>query len=410
MSARSARSIQAADPSGVLRRAAARNMRNPDYDPSLFHGGKKAADDALNNAVAVTPRRVVEDTVEDRVEPTDMRRLVARKVEVPYTRKVKVPVKTTVIKPVTTQQRVKVKRLVEVPSFKEVEEEYTEVKHREETRDKEIWVKKVVQEKIMVPYEVKKTRKKKVPTTKLQEVEEWQDVEVTVDQAVTTEGYRVDEVQDTRLVEVEEEEVFELVPRFRERIVVGTRELGNLDKDHVGRRLGDRTYTAREVADIEVDQYPSDREKIPAYIYRMRERLGMVIHYSRHNGLSVRTIRRGGPAEDAGLRVGDLITALDGTRVHTLSDFRAAYTRSGETVTFSVERNGTAMSVGVTKKVLNTARGRGMTARGPEAGSSMVYESTWQQGGNTFSSSSFQETRYSARGSARGMQLDLSGM
>ena len=184
------------------------------------------AETLMGQAVNVSEGKLVEDTVDDTPRPSNMRRVVVREVEVPFTRKVKVPIKQTVIEPITVTKRVKVKRLVEVPSTKEVEEEYTEIAHRKKIVKKEVWVKQIVEEEVDEPYEVKKTRMITVPTTKLEEVEEWQTVEVQEDRKVEKDSFRIDEVEDTKLVEVQEEQVFELVPRAVETHVIGAAYVG----------------------------------------------------------------------------------------------------------------------------------------------------------------------------------------
>jgi hypothetical protein len=196
------------------------------------HLDSRDAEALLSKAVNVSEGKLVEDTVDEQPRPSNMRRVVVRQVEVPYTHKVKVPIKQTVIEPVTVTKRVKVKRLVEVPTTKEVEEEYTEIAHRKRTVKKEVWVKKIVEEEVDEPYEVKKTRMITVPTTELEEVEEWQTVEVQEDRKVVKDSFRIDEVEDTKLVEVQEEQVFELVPRAVETHVLGASYVATL-RGHV---------------------------------------------------------------------------------------------------------------------------------------------------------------------------------
>lgn len=340
-----ARSVQAADPTGALRRA------GKAYGHQLTFGAREA-EKVLNTAVKVNDWKVVEDTVDDRPQPTTMRRVLVKQVEVPVVRQVKVPVKTKGIRRVKRQQRVKVKRLVEVPSFKEVEEEYTEVHHRKVMRDKEVWVKKIVQEEVDEPYEVTKTRTKKVPTTSLKEVEQWQTVDVDEDEAVSVDGYRVDDVEDTKLVEVQEEQIYEMVPRPVETHLLGGVDLGLTRHQHIGRHLGERTYTEVEVADVPLDEFPSDKEVVPAMVAHLRQRLGMVISQlsSEHRGVRVKLVRSSYPAERAGLRPGDVITHVDGVPTHTLDVFREVVYTSGKTLTFTVLRRSRTLKISVTKR------------------------------------------------------------
>lgn len=356
-----ASSFSSVDPTGALRKAARSRGYDVDRRGQLVkthhknHNHRQLSMDetrrVMRQAVSMGKTEVVEDTVRDETADTTMRRVLVRRVEVPVNRRVKVPVRTTAIEPVTRTQRVKVKRLVEVPSYKEVEEEYTEVAHRTVMRDKEIWVKKVVQEAVEEPYEVKKTRVKRVPVTELKEVEEWQDVAVTEDEAVTREGYRVDEVQDTKVIEVQEEQVYELVPRPLETRYIGALELGMSGKRHIGRSVGDRTYLAEDVAGIELDKYPSI-DIAPMLIQHLRQRLGLVVCQRRgeHSGVRVKLVRSGFPAATAGLRPGDVITHVDGRCTHTLSEFRNAVYKSRKTLNFTVVRSGSSMRISVTKR------------------------------------------------------------
>jgi serine protease Do len=69
-------------------------------------------------------------------------------------------------------------------------------------------------------------------------------------------------------------------------------------------------------------------------------------------------IERGGPAEQAGLRDGDIIVAFDGAAIERSAQLRrlAADTRPGTTVNLTVLRNGTARHVTVTLAELESER------------------------------------------------------
>lgn len=103
-------------------------------------------------------------------------------------------------------------------------------------------------------------------------------------------------------------------------------ELGIYKKRHITRHLGDRTYYADEVADIELDEFPDDREVVSVHVRHMRQMIGLVVHghASGDPGVRVKLVRSNYPAERAGLRPGDLITHVDGMAAHGLDDFRAA--------------------------------------------------------------------------------------
>jgi hypothetical protein len=181
-----------------------------------------------------------------------VKRKVTRQVTVPFTRKVKVAVKTTKIVPcmeevgeadialcvtcvlrthqqheinaaktnsliftkhsphslpVSPQRRIRTTKLVEVPVMQMVDEEYTEIEERQAVRDKEIWVKKIVPETYIERVPVRKTRQVQRNGTEIREVEDWQVVNVPGNRTVEVAGYRIDEVEDQKMVEVEEFQV-----------------------------------------------------------------------------------------------------------------------------------------------------------------------------------------------------------
>jgi hypothetical protein len=192
--------------------------------------------DIYAKAVNVSDRRVVEDPAP--MAPTYQQR-VLRRVEVPYTRKVKVPVRTKKIVEGTIRQKVPTKRLVEVPVKQLVEEEYTEFEEREAIREKEIWVKKIVPEKYIERVPVKKVRQVEKMGTEMREIEEWVEMDVPTSRVVEVDGYRVDDVEDTKMVEVEEVQEMEAVWQPRgDACVTRTRELGRVPGSHLARSQG----------------------------------------------------------------------------------------------------------------------------------------------------------------------------
>jgi putative serine protease PepD len=68
------------------------------------------------------------------------------------------------------------------------------------------------------------------------------------------------------------------------------------------------------------------------------------------SGVYLAEVQSGSPADKAGLQVGDLVTAIDGTQVNTPEDFRGNVgTHSpGDTITLEVQRNGQTSEVKVT--------------------------------------------------------------
>ncbi len=67
------------------------------------------------------------------------------------------------------------------------------------------------------------------------------------------------------------------------------------------------------------------------------------------NGVTVRGVIPGGPGERAGLRQGDVITAVDGQPVRSVADVRRQLRdrQAGDTLTLTVNRGGTSLDVDV---------------------------------------------------------------
>eukprot|EP01006_Ploeotia_vitrea_P058662 TRINITY_DN69932_c0_g1_i1.p1 TRINITY_DN69932_c0_g1~~TRINITY_DN69932_c0_g1_i1.p1 ORF type:complete len:561 (-),score=127.22 TRINITY_DN69932_c0_g1_i1:796-2478(-) len=191
------------------------------------------------------------------------RRKVKKMVEVPITRKVKVPTKTQKLVEGVEIQKVKTKKQVQEPSYKWVEEAYTEIEEMPATRMKEVWVKKLVPETYMKKVEVRKTRKIKVPVMATKEVEVEEEVKVPTTKVVEVPTYRIDEIKDTKLVEVEGYQEVELVPRIRDTNIKIERSR-ELNKRHrkIERRIGVEEYNDddKRLDDVDTDSDPSDKE------------------------------------------------------------------------------------------------------------------------------------------------------
>lgn len=216
--------------------------------------------DIYQNALNVSQAQVIDDpSLRGDCVPTNFQQRVVRRVELPYTRKVKVPTVTQKIVPAMTTQRVATKKLIQVPSFKTVDEEYTVFEEREAVREKEIWVKQIVPEKYVQRVPVKKVRQVQRPTTEVREVEEWVDVQVPTSRVVDVEGFRVDDVEDTKVVEVEELQEFEYVPQpTGQAQLARTREVGRVPGQHIARTQGAEVFhpSHPDLAQLDVDSNP----------------------------------------------------------------------------------------------------------------------------------------------------------
>jgi S1-C subfamily serine protease len=74
------------------------------------------------------------------------------------------------------------------------------------------------------------------------------------------------------------------------------------------------------------------------------------------SGAYVKSVTPSGPADNAGIKPGDLVTAVDGTPIHAFDELRgtiSAY-NPGDTVTVTIERDGQSSQVQVTLGTLGT--------------------------------------------------------
>lgn len=194
-----------------------------------------------------------------------IRKKVLRRVEVPFTRQVKVPTQTVQIVPTFVEQKVPVKKLVAVPGYKVIDEVYTDYEEREVIREKEIWVKKVVPERFIEKVPIQRVRQVQKPTTVIKEVEAFETVQVPATKKVTVDGYRVDEVQDSKVVEVEEFQDY--APEYKPvgpPQISATRDIGRLDGIRHGRTVGANVYAPDHpaLAPIDNDNQP-DASAVP---------------------------------------------------------------------------------------------------------------------------------------------------
>ncbi len=90
-----------------------------------------------------------------------------------------------------------------------------------------------------------------------------------------------------------------------------------------------------------VQQLTSNGKAVHAY-------LGVAVE-SAANGARIAQVRSGGPAKSAGLRVGDVVTAIDGHKISSAGELQSSIDakKPGDKVTLTVKRNGTSHTVRV---------------------------------------------------------------
>eukprot|EP00998_Keelungia_sp_KM082_P012194 NODE_850_length_1595_cov_208.382834_g840_i0.p1 GENE.NODE_850_length_1595_cov_208.382834_g840_i0~~NODE_850_length_1595_cov_208.382834_g840_i0.p1 ORF type:complete len:428 (+),score=109.23 NODE_850_length_1595_cov_208.382834_g840_i0:75-1358(+) len=189
------------------------------------------------------------------------RRKVIKKVEVPITRKVKVPCMQQKLVEDVEIQKVKTKKQVQKQGVKLVEEAYTEIEEQPATRVREIWVKKLVKEPYMKKVEVRKTRTVEVPCVTTEEIEVEEEVRVPTTRVVDVQAFRVDEIKDTKIVEVEGWQEVELIPRIKDSAIKIERSRDVENKRRIlERRIGQARY---DEEDQRLDNVDTDSEDEP---------------------------------------------------------------------------------------------------------------------------------------------------
>ena len=330
----------------------------------------------------------------------------------PYTRKVKVPVKVKKVVRGKERKTIPVRKVVVRESVKEVDEDYMEQHEVEKTREKEVWVKQIVEEKYTELVDVKKTRKKQVPVSEEVEIETTEEVEVDVEREVEVDGFRVDEVQDTKIIEVEEYQTFRLqaVP-IGSRQVSKTTEKGIKKGSHLNRTTGRSVFLGEEVEDIsddeDADPLGGRTSRTPQLSTRLVKsrmdlrsrqaaRAAMPQHANRplsraaadvtnrlasrqttkmngtsnslnasgfvpgsgigcmvkkiDRGLRVSKVHFGQPAFKGGLREGDIIKHINNAPTNDKDQFAAALRRNGGLLRFGVVRGGVPMEITVLRQ------------------------------------------------------------
>ena len=103
-------------------------------------------------------------------------------------------------------------------------------------------------------------------------------------------------------------------------------------------------------------------------------------------GAEVLAILDGSGADNGGLQVGDIITAVNGTEVSGSSDLQSAVSEfsAGDTVTLSIYRNGETTTVDVTLDEENTERNQAMDELQQEYSASQQQSQQQQQQGGYF--------------------------
>ena len=104
------------------------------------------------------------------------------------------------------------------------------------------------------------------------------------------------------------------------------------------------------IQDIMTNGYVTDRAYLGATIGTLNASMAQQYRYDITEGAFVYSVEDGGPADQAGLQLGDVITAIDDTEITSLDDLTAArksYT-AGDTCTLTVYRQGETITLQLT--------------------------------------------------------------
>ena len=104
------------------------------------------------------------------------------------------------------------------------------------------------------------------------------------------------------------------------------------------------------IQDIMTNGYVSNRAYLGATLGTLNASMAQQYRYDITEGAFVYSVEDGGPADQAGLQLGDVITAIDDTEITSLDDLTAArksYT-AGDTCTLTVYRQGETITLQLT--------------------------------------------------------------
>jgi len=188
---------------------------------------------------------------------------VARRERRPYIKRVKVPIVTKRIIPITKEVMVTSKKLIEVTKEEQVEEKYTVMEEQTFTRKRKVWRQEIVEERYTKRVPVTKSRWVRRPVTTITEQPETRSIDVEATQVQEERGWRIDEIQAWRWVEVEASQEYRLVPVGDETEVGEQRDLGEVQQDDLGdnyrinRVMGTKIFYSDDAEDLSM--IPEDR-------------------------------------------------------------------------------------------------------------------------------------------------------
>jgi hypothetical protein len=193
-------------------------------------------------------------------QPSIFKRKVMRQQEVPYVRKVKVPVITKKLEPARVRMRIKSKRLVETQRMVEQDHGETFMEEYEEKKKVVRWVRTTGFEEVRVKVPVTRTRKVKKRITRIVEKDHYEMVEIPGTKVVETQGFRIDEIVERKLVEVFDWEEYELRAHTTGKKNIGASRVVSERKGVTSRRTGAVVYTQADYETLGLDVQETDTQ------------------------------------------------------------------------------------------------------------------------------------------------------
>jgi len=104
------------------------------------------------------------------------------------------------------------------------------------------------------------------------------------------------------------------------------------------------------IEDIMTNGYVTNKAYLGATIGTLNQSMAQQYRYSISEGAFIYSVEKGGPADQAGLKLGDVITKIDGTKITSLEELTAAKKgySAGDVSTLTIYREGQTMTVEMT--------------------------------------------------------------
>ena len=116
---------------------------------------------------------------------------------------------------------------------------------------------------------------------------------------------------------------------------------------------GQRSRVSASENDGSADSGDSDPKPWAGlYVMEVTERLAEKLEIDAEDGVAVVKVVEDGPADDAGIKQGDIIASIGDNNISTVSDVRDAVEAAsvGDTLAFAIKRDGSESTYNVTRR------------------------------------------------------------